>query len=145
MIGPTMEIFERVKSYDTTGRGASGTSCSLRGRCFADAPEFEYRQTGPRRIARDTCQPAVDHCRHAFDGDGAFGDIGGKNHLALRGRGDSPILLGGWQIAMQWKKQQIVTGCQRFTLARSTADLGRARQKNQNAASMFFRKQAPDR
>jgi hypothetical protein len=43
MIGAAMEVLERVEPQDTPRSGASGAACSLRGRCFADAPDFERR------------------------------------------------------------------------------------------------------
>ena len=86
VIGAAVKILQRIKPDDAARRGARGTAGALRGGCLADARDFERGQSGPRRIARDARQAAVDYRGDAVDGDGAFGDVGGKNHFSLRRR-----------------------------------------------------------
>ena len=95
------EIVQRVKADDLSWSCSRGAAGALRGGGFADAADFERRQAGPRRIAGDARQAAVDHRRDAVDGDGTFGDVGGENHLALRRARYGAILLGWREIAVQ--------------------------------------------
>ena len=129
-----MKVVQGIEPDHTARCGACRAACTLRRRCFADARHFERRQARPWRIAGDARQTAVDHGRDAFDGDGAFGDVGGQNDLALRSGGDGAVLFGGRQVAVERKEQQVVPCRQRTTLALGAPNLRRTGQEDQNVS-----------
>lgn len=46
-------------------------------------------------------QAAVDHTADTFDGDGRLRDVRREDELALGGRLDNQVLLGGWEISVE--------------------------------------------
>ena len=105
-----MEIFSRIQPHDAARPHAPGPSRPLRRRRLADASDVQRRQPGPGRIDRDARQAAVDHRRHAFDGDRAFSHVGRQNQLALRGRRYGAVLLLRREIAIQ-RSNRIPCAC----------------------------------
>ena len=144
MLRTPAEIFECVEADHAAGRGTTGAAGALRCRRLADSRDGKRRQSGPRRIARDARQTAVDDGGDALDRDGAFRDVGRENHLLLGRERDGAILFGGRKVAMQRKHQQTVMRRDGLAFTRGSPDLGRARQKHQNVARvLLFEKQLP--
>ena len=78
-----MKIFGGVEADHAAGSGAAGSTGSLRCGSLADALDVKRRDSSPGRVRGDASQAAIDHRGDAFDGHGAFGDVGRENHFAL--------------------------------------------------------------
>jgi len=107
MRGAAYEIFQRKEADGAAGSRAPRASGALIGGSLADACDFECGQARPRRMAGGARQARIDHGGHAFNGDGAFGDVGGQNDFAPPGWAhgvgqDHPVLLFRRLIAVQW-------------------------------------------
>ena len=138
MIGTALKILKRVETNDAARGGARGAAGSLRGGGFAYPPNFERWKSSPRRVARDARQAAVDYRGYAFNGDGAFRDIGGQNHFSLARRRYRAILFRGREIAVQRGNQKVVLRRQRLAFTGSAPDFGRSGQENQNVTRVLL-------
>src|SRR5688572_6994752 len=92
VIGPRVEILRGVKPQTHARPRSPGAPGALRRRSLADAGDVQGWQARPWRMTRHASQPRIDYRDDSVNGDGAFGDVGRKNHLALRGRFDRAIL-----------------------------------------------------
>ena len=130
-MGAPEEVFFRVEADGEAGAGAACAARSLTGGGLADAADLQCRQAGPRGVACDAGCAGVEDGVDAFDGDGAFGDVGGEDELGLGGGGDGAVLLGGGQVAVEGQDEQAETLGQGFALALGAADLGGAGEEDE--------------
>ena len=88
---------------------------------------------------------AIDHRADAFDGDGAFGHVGGEDNLAAAARPHGAVLFLGRLIAVQRQQQPAVACGQRRAGRLRAADFGRAGQEDQHVALLRTPGQPPQR
>lgn len=128
------EIFQGIEANGATGRGAAGTSGALGGGSLADAGDFQNGQAGPRGMAGDAGQAGIDDDGDAFDGDGAFSDVGGEDDFAAIGRADGAILFFDRLIAVERCEQPSLTRGKGGAGRQSAADFRCAGEKHQDVA-----------
>ena len=105
LCGAANEIFQGVEAEGASRSGAPGSSGALIGGGLADARNGERGKTGPGGVAGDTREAAIDDDVDAFDGDGAFGDIGGEDQLAAIRRADGTVLFVGRLVAVEGQQE----------------------------------------
>ena len=128
------EIVERVKADRAARAGASRTSGTLVGGGLADAADLQHGEPRPWRMAGDPRETAIDHGVHAFDGDGALGDVGGEDDLPAVAGCDSAVLLLGRLVAVKGEEEPAVPLGERGGSGLRSADFGAAGKKYQHVS-----------
>ena len=82
-----MEILRGIKPDHAARRGASRTARALRGRRLADALHVQRRNSGPRRIGRDSRQfsDRMNRFRNSLALEGSCRILGYGAHLSIAG------------------------------------------------------------
>ena len=95
-------------------------------------------------MARDAGEAAIDYDVDVFDGDGAFGDVGGEDDFAAVARADGTVLFVGRLIAMEGQDDEAGALGKRGAGGLGAADFGGAGKEDQQVAAGFSAKGALD-
>ena len=127
-------IVLRVQPHDATGARAARATGALGTAGAADRLDLQRRQAGPRRVARDPREPAVDHRDDALDRHRGLGNVGREDHLALLRRPHRAVLLVGGEVAVKGQDREVEYRGDLGEVLGDPADLAGAGEEHQDVA-----------
>ena len=145
VLRPGVQVMARIEAHGASWTEAAGPTGALRGGSAADLRHFQRGQARPGRMRRHPRKAAVDHRRHAGDGDARLRQVGAENDFAVPGGSEREVLVRRGEIAMQGDDPQIPVAGQVGAGLGGLADFGRAGEEHQHVAIGTGGGEAPDR